>query len=336
MVVLLLLGIAAGLVTVSYWSAQSRAIKQRAKQEGTGAARTEQQPVDPALDELTRAFEQVVAEGRSIGSLADAVQQVVGQYPKHAPTRTLLGQVLLYGGQSEKAYQQLAISLRLDGQQPEVHLLCGTIAYRLGRIGQATDHYAKAVDLDPSNPRYRLHLAQAYNQAQQRDRAKEVLVEALRIDSSLHEAQAALADIYAEQGHFELALTQIQKAIEQTPVSQKSRWAQYHRRKAALLRQDNNPQEALLTLQSLHAEHIDPELLSELATCWSMMGQPDRAATLYEDAIAADPTEPSLVVGATHWRIKAGDHDLARQHLDRLRQLNGRTAMVAQLEGQLD
>ena len=338
-VALVILGIAAGVLTVSYWSMQGRWMRrtaQRSARQDAGSARWDQNAADVELNKLRQAFEKIVSGTHQAGALVDAIRRLVQRYPQYAATRTLLGQVLLYDDQPDAAYQQLSLSLELDGQQPEVHLLAGTIAYQLERIDQATGHYSTAVGIDPSNPRYRLHLAQAYISQQRDNEARDVLLEALRMDSSLHAAYASLADLYARQNRLVLALTQIQKAIEHTGESEQDKQVFYYRQKSRLLRRDNRPEEALLTLKRLEMPQIDLAVIEDMATCWSMLGKPEQAAMLFEDAMVADPTRSALVAGAVRWRIKAGDQETARRHLALLRRINPRSDMATQLEGQLD
>ncbi len=336
MVALVGLGLAAAGIATVFWNARGTPPGSATGQDA-GAAPWDPRQADAQLGPLKQGFEQVTVDGQNADGLIKAVQRMVERYPRYAPGRTLLGQIWLYMGQLDQAYGQFKLSLDLDGQQPEVHLLSGTIAYKLGRIDQATGHYSMAVGMEPANARYRLHLAQAYLRQHKSDQARALLLETLQIDSSLHEAYAALADLYAQQNRLTLALPQIQKAIDQTPVSQRAKQVFYIRRKAHLLRRDNRPQEALLTLQGLQgAEKTDPGVLEEMATCWFLLGKPNDAAAVFEDAAAADPTRWTLLAGAARWRIKAGDRSAALRHLALLRRLNPRAAMISQLEAQAE
>lgn len=337
---IVLAGVGAGVITVAYWIAQARWMHERdtqqAAREPAGAAPWDPIVADTQINQVKQVFEQVVENHEPAAALAKAAQRLVERYPRYALARTLLGQVWLYDGQLEKAYDQFKLSLDLDGQQPEVHLLAGTIAYQLNDAPLATYHYKVAADIQPSEPRYRLHLAQAYLRQQQIDEARDVLLEALRVDSSLHEAYVVLADVYAKQNRLTLALTQIQKAIEHTPVSDRPRYILYIRQKAKFLRRDNRPSDALLTLRSLsESELADPAIMQDVALCWSLLGQPQKAAAMFEDAMISDPANWQLVAGAVRWRISAGHDAVARRHLLRLREMNPRAADIAQLEAQL-
>jgi len=338
-VVLVVVGVGAGILTVFYWSMQGRWLRhtaQRSTQQDAGSAKWDQSAADQELESLGKAFERIVSGTHQTGTLIDAVRRVVQRYPKYAACRTLLAQVLIYDGQSDAAYQQLVLSLELDGQQPDVHLLAGTLAFQLEQIDQATGHYLAAVGIDPSTPRYRLHLAQAYISNHKDHEARQVLLEALRMDSSLHAAYASLADLYARQNQLALALTQIQKAIDHTDASQRGKQVFYYRQKSRLLRRDNRPADALLTLKRLKMPEVDLGLIEDMAICWSMLGKPDQAAMLFEDAMVTNPTHAALVAGAVRWRIKAGDKETARRHLALLRRINPRSDVVTHLEAQFN
>jgi len=339
---LVLLGTTAAIITVSYWTAQGRWLRGQTQAKQThraaaGPAKWDANAADAELDELKQVFEQIAADNQPIGALTQATLRVVERYPMYAPTHTFFGQVWLYQEQLEKAYEQFELSLDLDGQQPETHLLAGTIAYKLGRPDHAIGHYSKAVGLEPSNPRYRLHLAQGYVSQHRNQEARDVLLEALQIDSRLHEAYAALSHLYAQQNKPILALSQIQKAIDHTPASQRAQQVLYIRRKSRLLLRDNQPESSLMTLQNLNpSEQSDPRVLEEMAICWSMLGQLDQAAVVFEKAMVANPTQWTLVANAARWRIKAGDQAAARQHLQRLRQIQPRAQVIEHLEAQLE
>ena len=339
-VALLAVGVAGGLVTVVYWSAQGRWLRSRETQpphsEAAGSVVWDEDAAAVELDELQQWFNEVASENGEVATISDSAQRLVERYPKYDAAHTLLGQVLVYQGQFDEAYERFKLSLNLNGQQPELHLLAGTLALKVDQIDKAIGHYSMAVGLDTSNPRYRVHLAQAYIKQHKHDEARAALLEALRIDSSQHGAYALLANLYAQQNRLALALTQIQRAIEQTPVSERATQVIYTRRKAQLLRRNNQPDEALMALSALTSvEQAGPQVMSEVALCWSLQGQPEKAAVMYEQAMAFNPTAWPLIVEAARWRIKAGDLQAARKHLTVLRQVNPRAQAIIELEEQL-
>ncbi len=334
---LLVIGIIAGMAAVRYWNMQARFLKQpQEPAEGAGAAVWDEQVAGGELATLGEQFNELAGDGGDAQAIVKQAWRLVERYPKFAAARTLLGQILLYQDRFGEALEQFELSLGLNARQPEVHLLAGTLAGKLGDFNKATHHYSMAVGLDAHEPRYKLHLAQAYVTAHRQDEARDLLLEALRLDSSLHQGYALLADIYAQQNRLTLALPQIQKAIDQTPVSQRGTQVVYIRRKAALLRRDNRPQQALLVLDALSpSEQLDPGVMHEMAVCWSILGKPGQAAELYERVLAKAPTRWELAAEAAKWRIKAGDVDAARRLVDHARNVNPRAAVIQELEQEL-
>lgn len=296
-----------------------------------GDPKAAQAELEALQEQMTATFE---APNPTKGeALLVEARAVVERYPKYAPARTFYAQTLLYLSRFEEAYQQLVMSLSLDGQQPEVQMLAGTTAMQLDKVEQAAQHYSQAVGLQPQNPRYRLFLAQALLRLNQPERARDELLQTLRIDSSQHQAYATLSDIYAQQNRLDLAMSQIQKAIEHTPAAQRSMQLAYIRKKAVLLRRDNHPEQALALFKTLSSqERSEPANVEEMAVSFAMLGKPAMAAELYENALLARPTEWRLAAGAAQWRLKTGDKAAARRHVETLRRLNPRATVLAQLE----
>lgn len=271
-----------------------------------------------------------------LAALVRDLQELADKFPNHAPLRTLLGQAFLQSEQFKPAYEQLSRSLELDRQQPEVQLLAGTVAMQLGNTEQAAQHYSMATGLSPREPRYLVHLALAYLKLGQMDRARDTFLGAIRVDSSCHAAFKGLADLYAQQNKLDLALGQIQNAIDQTPLSDRKVQVIYLRQKSSLLRRANRPTEALAVFDALTpTERAEPGVVQEIATTWGQLGEPRKAAEAFEAALDAKPLEPALLVEAARWRIKIGDTSKALEHIASLRSVNPRHAALAELDAAL-
>ena len=193
--VLVLMGLGAGLISLAYWTAQGRWIRERdeeSQSEPAGSAAWDQGAADADLTQLQEWFNRVASEKKDTDEVLNAAKRLVERYPEYAPVRTLLGQILIYCGLYEAAYEQMNLSLELDGQQPEVQLLAGTLADKLGQSDRSLNHYLMAVGMERTNARFRLHLAQAYIKSKRFEEARSELLEAIRIDSSLHGALCAV------------------------------------------------------------------------------------------------------------------------------------------------
>lgn len=333
-IVMLAAGLLAGFVAWTYW----RGVARRTFGPVTPAGSVDNQDqADNEVKDLQERFLQAMSnQGHPARLLPDA-QRLVERYPKHPSARTLLAQVLFENRQPTAALDQLVISLELDGQQPQVRQMAGDIALAMDRLDEAAKHYTIAIGLEPANATYRVHLAQVYMNQQQDDKARQTLLEAIRADSSAHRAYALLSDLYARQNKLSLALPQIQTAIDLTPAKDRAIQAIYIRKKSRLLRRDNQPDAALQTLQTLTTdERRDPEVIEEIASCWAMLNLPANGALLYEQQLMLDPTDYRMVAGAAEWRLKAGEVDAARQHLQTLRRIDPRLKEVAALEAKLE
>jgi len=336
-VVLILLGVLAGIVSVSYWATVARLSHGGvAGVEGAGGAAGRGDATGAsadALEAIGNQFADALEAHRSTEAIAHAATDLVLEHPNDPAARNLLANILVQRNHWEDAYQQMRISLELNPDQPEVQLNAGTAAMHLHKYGLAGKHYSQAVGLDQRNARYRVHLAHAYIAQKRFDEARKLLLEALRADSTMHEAYQGMSELYAKQHHLTLAIEQITKAIENTPAAQRHRQVDYIREKAKLLRRNNQPEEALITLRSLLAqERRLPGVMSDLAVTYAMLGKPGQAAELYEQVMVDDPTDIRWPLEAARWRLKAGDKPKAREDLNRAREINPADPKLKELE----
>jgi tetratricopeptide (TPR) repeat protein len=333
---LIAIGLIAATLAVIYWRSVARAVQDGISERSSAQPAWNEKTAEKELTALQEHFNQTaVDKGDPQADLA-AANQLVERYPRYASAHTLLAQVLMYQGQLAPAYDQLILSLGLDPNQAEVSLLAGTLANELGRVDEAVHQYSTAVGLNPTHAVYRLHLAQGYWKQNKIDKARGTILEALKIDSSLHEGYAMLCEVYAQQNKLSLALSEIDKAIAFLPAQDRRDRVAYTRRKSQLIRRDNKPDEALLTLRTLTPiEQMDPAVLDDMAVCWSMLGQPEKSAGLFEDALVLSPTQWPFAVSAARWRLKSGDLAAAERLLAGARRINPGAPQIAQLEEEI-
>ena len=292
------------------------------------------------LESWEQQLEAAIKPGQNLAAVISGAIELVERYPAFAPARLLLGHCLLSAARFEPAYEQFEESLRLDPRQPEVHLNAGTVAAQLGRLDDARRHYSEAVGLDTGNSRYRVHLAFLSIKQGRHDEARRGLLGALRIDSSLHQAHAGLSDVFAKQNKIGPALDRIGRALELLDDQEQNTRVIYTRKRAALLRRLNQPDEALAVLTQMvddmrEAALGDPGVSQDLARCWAMMGQPEKAAAHYEWLLYQDPSNDHAAARAAHWNLKAGSPEAARRNLQDLRRINPRSPALPELEREL-
>ena len=327
------LGLLGGLISTWYWSTKVQVIDDPA--EGAGSVPFDRQRAEAELRETQDHYATLRESGGIDAALAE-LTRLVEKYPRYAAARSQLALVLSDSGRLEEAYAQLERCLDLDGQQPNVHMLAGTIATNLNDLAGAAHHYSQAIGLEPSSGQYRVFLAQVQIKQNAFELARMTLLEALRIDSSQHEAYACLSDLYARRNMLDLALLQNQKAIEHVPITEQHKQIGYLRRKAALLRRMNRPEESLQTLRGLFPKYRDQiPVIEEMAMSWHLLGQPENGARLYEQQLILNPTQWQLAAGAATWWLKAGEMKNAERHVATVKRIDPWAPVIPELEKKL-
>ena len=289
------------------------------------------------LETLQQRLQAAIANQREVTPIIADARALVRAHGDIVPARVTLAQALMMDGQKDPAYEQLVEALRRDPDQPAVRLLAGTLALELDQPAEAERHYRLAIDNDPQNGQHRLHLAKVQMIEGRLDDAQQTLLDALRIDSSLHAAHGMLANIYAEQGDLEAALEHIRQARERSPLSKPELRQAYTRRYAALLLKAGQPAEAMLMLRTLPIEmHFDPGVMAQMAACWAQLDEPARAAEHYEQALSYHPADEGAAALAAEWHLEADDLAAARRMIDQLRRINPRSPHLAELEARLN
>ncbi|MCX5659719.1 MAG: tetratricopeptide repeat protein [Planctomycetota bacterium] len=271
-----------------------------------GVAAFDPQAASAETIRVERDLEIAIRTGANGSAALQAAQKLAHDYPRFAPAHTLLARGLTLAGQPVPAYDECLLSLKLDPRNAPTLGLAGKLALQNGKIEEALRHYSDASDLDNAKADYRFGLAQAYLDHRDRDRARRAVLDGLQIAPDAHEGYAVLSELFAQENKVSMALEKITKAIALVPKEQQAVFAAYTRRESALLRRDNQPQAALAALQRLgSASDATAEVLEDQAVCLAMMGQPGKAAELFEQAAKARPNEPALRAGAERWRHKA-------------------------------
>lgn len=284
------------------------------------------------LDRLQQLLARAAEEKRDAAPLVAEAGRLADRYPDWAPARLAYGKFLLFVHREEESLKQLERALELNPADADTHRLAGSVAMKLDRPIDAQRHFAQAVGLEPRNASGRVLLATSLARQDRVDDARKLLLEALKLDSSLHQAHFVLAELYIQQNKTNLALDQVNRALELLGDDPPTRSA-YLRKKAAYLRRANRPEEALAVLRELKPEKlVEPDASEELAQTFMMMGQPEAAARHYEQVLFLNPIAEWAAVAAAEYRLKAGQPDKAREHVDTLRRINPRSPRLAELE----
>ncbi len=295
------------------------------------------QAINTELEALGDLFGQVIENQRDPQPVIERIDKLLASHPDSAEAHMLRSQALLYDGQSEEALLALQASLKLKPRQAKAHRLAGNLAMKLQQYEDARHHYEQAMTIEPGNGESAVFLANIQLKLNENDQAAATLLTALRRNSELHSAYALLSDVYAKKNKLQLALDQAHRAIETAPTDNPNLRTAYTLKRAALLRRNNQPAESLAVLEALPADaRLETNVLRDTATCWAMLGKPAMAAELYERVLKVDPSSDLAAAQAASWRIKAGDMDAARSHVQTLRRINPRHDALIELERKLN
>ena len=294
------------------------------------------------LGEIGERFSAAIENKRDVSPLVEPLETIVGQRPRMRDGHTLLGQVYAQLGRTQEAYEQFDKALQLGGDDAALQNLAGTAAMMIGRADKAEAHHRAAVAQAPGEPMYYLPLADVLIKAERWDEARQMLLEALNLQSPLHPAHALLSDVYAGRGRdgdLQRAIDQMEVARAQVLNDPKGLEAQivYVRKLARLFARQDDPIEAMRVLDTLMPDQgrYRPEVMAELAGYLQQNGQPVVAALQYEMASDAMPTDPRWPAEAARWYLEAGDVDAARGMIDRLREVSPQDEAIGPLMQQL-
>ncbi|MEM9882623.1 MAG: tetratricopeptide repeat protein [Planctomycetota bacterium] len=266
------------------------------------------------LEDLAVRFSAAIENGRDVAPLRGPIEAVVDQRPELRNGRKLLGQLYAHVGDTAMAYDEFAAALSIDPEEPMLQNLAGTAAAMLGDATAAETHHRLAVRQAPDDPALRLPLADLLIEQGRWDEARDVLLGALSIRVTLHEANFLLGEVYVgrgQEGDTALAVGQFEQALAKLPPgkpgSAASRVA-YARRLASYYAELGEPREAVAVLDSLpEAARFSPEVLADMAGYLDRQGQAVLAGLQYEIALDREPTNADYAALAAEWYERGGD-----------------------------
>ncbi|MEO1235540.1 MAG: tetratricopeptide repeat protein [Planctomycetota bacterium] len=294
------------------------------------------------LEDLAARFSAAIENDRDVEPIRLGVESIVAQRPEMREGRTLLGQVYVRQGRNAEAYGEFAAALTLEPGDAELQNLAGSAALLTGDLAKAEAHHLLAVRAAPGEARLLLPLADVYLKAERWDDARNVLLRALELELTLHEASALLSDVYAgrgQEGDASLAIQQMEKALAQLPGGTETLTlrATYARKLANRYAAAGEPMEAVAVLNALPTGlRFSDAILAQVAELFDANGQAALAGLQYELALDVRPTEASVAAAAARWYARGGDAAAARAMLDRLERLSPRHPALAEVRGLLD
>ncbi len=288
------------------------------------------------VEELGQMLTQAIENNRDTSALLETSSRLVRELPDFAPAHVVHGQLLMHNGQLEPAAAALRESLRLSPDNAQAHSLLGSVFIKLNDLPAARSNFDLAISLNKTNPEYRVKLADALVKQGDDAAAEAAALDALRLNSEYHPAYALLSQVYENRQQLDMAQQQMAKAIAALPGEQEATRVQYVRRRAAMLRRANRPEEALDVLNALPREQLyTMEVGEDLARTYGMLSQPLAMGLFYDTLSGMEPTNPEPAALAAAWYLWAGEVELARGMVAELQRISPRHPELPELLKQL-
>lgn len=216
---------------------------------------------------------------------------------------------------AEAAYKQ-AIESRKDywGEYSAL----GAFYAKRGRYEDAAAQFRRVIDLAPENVRGYTNLGGIYILQGKTQQAEEVLRKSLSIEPN-YRAYTNLGTLFFSQGRYSDSAAMFEKATQLNDrdprvwrnLGDAYHWAPEQQSKA---RSAYARAAELLASQRKISPH-DPNLMTELALCYSMLGKQQEAVALIASATAQSPSDPEIPFRAAEIDEQGGDHAAALKKL---------------------
>ena len=243
------------------------------------------------------------------------LEAILKDFPSDADAHLLMAKVMIAESNPVSAYEHVVKALEVVPSDAEAHFLAGRLAQETHKLDKAKYHYTQAGMLAPNEAKYPLYLASVLMEQTDLDAAQLQLLRTLRLDASLAVAYSMQAEIAARRGKLDMAIGQINKALEQTPDDD-PKHITYLLQKSQLLRRANDPDSSLAILMQLPPEaRSRVDVAEHLADSYMMKGEPAKAAIAWTDAFTANPQNAQAAAQAGVCFLRADDRQRAQQYL---------------------
>jgi len=153
----------------------------------------------------------------------------------------------------------------------------------------AISYYREGLEIDSTNSRRWLVIANAYQMNGQNDLAIHALDKAVQLGTRSLQTHAQLGEMYLQRGEYEKAVAVWRKALEQDP--NQAAFSYYVG--ATLTEHLGKPQEALTyLLQASKSFSNAPEMLYALGSCYRGLGDKENMRTNWEKLLQVAPNHP--------------------------------------------
>lgn len=259
------------------------------------------------------------------------VQQLLDHRPDDTDAHLLMAEVLLGQERTGQAYEHIAAALKLDPDQEEAQFFAGVVASRIDRWKDAARHHAKAAALNSKSAKHPLHLGIALLNLNRADEAQLQALRAQQLDGSAPEVYLLLAQIADRRSKPDMAIDMLDKATA-LMRSDDLRRLDYTLYKSQLLRRTARPEQAINLLTALDPRDQQQErTINELAQNYLLLGQPGKAAACWAELFALQPGSARAAAEAGLCMLRAGEDRQAQRYLGYAQALDPRHHTVAAL-----
>ncbi len=109
------------------------------------------------------------------------LQKIADDYPKNAEILRLYAIALAENGHTSEALNITQLTLKLNPEQSDIHILAGRLLRTSGQLDQALDHLSESISQDPGNIEGYLELAKTYQERRDFAKASAVFQQAIEI-----------------------------------------------------------------------------------------------------------------------------------------------------------
>jgi predicted Zn-dependent protease len=252
--------------------------------------------------------------GRALAILEPALEKLPGEQELHLTA----AEASYAAGDVTRALRHMDQAIAIGPDHPEYRFAAGMYAEEAGELMQAELHLREAQRLEPANPKHPLYLAAVLEQSDQIEQSKATLLRVVRIDDSIAQAWAMLAELALRDGAASVGLQHIERARTLEPAN--PAWRVIHGR---LLRRSNQPRAAADVLLGIPKAQLlgSAVLMEEVGQSLGMAGEAEEASRLYAEAARATPGDPEIQYRAAYWHDRVGDRAAAMGYAQQARAL---------------
>lgn len=126
--------------------------------------------------------------------------------------------VLLQLNRFDEALADAIRSLEISAQNPAAHYVVAAVRRRQGKIAEALDHLARAVDLAPDQTAWWMELARWRFEAHDLELAQQAIDRVLQADGNSYDALVLAGQILGERGQYREAIERFTRAVGANPA----------------------------------------------------------------------------------------------------------------------